>query len=249
MMVTIALFVGIALGGSPFDLSFRFWFSTEGVAEHEPINGTPPEYHSPSDGVNPVLESSGRAQRLYVWGTLLNITDYLVVRAIYIDVNLHTVSGEARLTGFHWYNFTDPNKPQRRRWAGTFDGILGDEQVNDAWTGSGGNNGLAEGAYWDAQYDPNSISWLLGTVDVVTSPGAQAELFFGVGDGGIFIEGPPAPQAIYFGWGDDPLTGFEFEGAESELPDAIIIPEPATITVLGLAAGLLLHRGARCRRW
>ncbi|MBL8880108.1 MAG: PEP-CTERM sorting domain-containing protein [Phycisphaerales bacterium] len=238
-MITQFVFSMIIAVG-PFDNTrpFRLWFSNDGVDENQPINGTPGEYQSPTDGINPIIESSGDAQRLYVWGTLLNTVDLLIVRSIYLDVNLHVLAGDARLTGFHWYNFSDPGPPRYRRWGGTNDGEWSDQQINDARTGSGSGSGLYIGAYQDAQYDPVTNSWLLGTVDFESSSDAQAELFFGVGRGGIFIEGPPAPQAIYFGWGDEPLDGSEIWGAESELPDAIIIPEPATIFLLGAAAAL-----------
>ncbi|MBL8880109.1 MAG: hypothetical protein JNG88_13405 [Phycisphaerales bacterium] len=243
MFAQFILLTFIALGPFGNTLPFRLWFSVDGVGENQPINGTPPEYQSPAEGVNPIIESSGGAQRLYVWGTLLIPSDLLVVRSIYLDVNLHVLAGDARLTGFHWYNYTDPGPPRRRRWGATNDGEWSDQQINDAWTGSGAGNGLATDAYWDPQFDPITTSWLLGTVDFEASADAQAEVFFGVGRGGIFIEGPPAPQAIYFGWGDEPLEGSEIWGAESELPDAIIIPEPA----MG-AAQVLLVLVAACRR-
>jgi hypothetical protein len=90
----------------------------------------------------------------------------------------------------------------------------------------------------DTQYDTESNSTILGYVDVA-APGF-ATVWITVDVLGIAIQGGGPLDEIYLGFGDDPVHAGA-HGMRSEIPEATIVPEPATLMLLA-CAGLVLRR-------
>jgi hypothetical protein len=78
----------------------------------------------------------------------------------------------------------------------------------------------------------------LGQVTVNGAPGSQLKLM--VGSGWDTAVGGTANDLVYLGFGDAAVSGRQ-TGAVSELADATIIPEPASLVLLALA-GLMFRR-------
>lgn len=102
----------------------------------------------------------------------------------------------------------------------------------------------ASAVAFDTQYDQFTNSTNLGYVDVA-SPG-PAQIWLTVDRIGIAIQGGSRDDEIYMGFGDAPLLAGRNMGQRSEIPEAIIIPEPATAALLVAA---MAAASTRRRRW
>jgi hypothetical protein len=91
---------------------------------------------------------------------------------------------------------------------------------------------------FDTQYKHSDGSTILGYVDV--SSGGQATVWFRVGTLGIAIQGGNQETPIRFGFGDASVRAGSRD--RSSAADATIIPEPASLMLLGLGALALRRR-------
>ena len=235
-----ALVVAIAFSLAHPAYGVGLFFSVDGVPEQEPIDGPPSEYLGPEEGINPVIDASAGTSRLYIWG----MTDlYLSLWAVNFDVVLQPLEGDVSFLDWQIYNFESAEYPGVYRWDMLLPGELQPTHLDDVALHGypvAGWGMIHEVAmyYGDLQYDPDTYCMLLGYVDLVMSPDAQAELYFTIGNDGWGSQ--PILEWIQFGWGDDPVDAFHY-GEESALADAVIVPEPAGLALL-LAAALALRR-------
>ncbi|MGE0479800.1 MAG: hypothetical protein AB7Q17_04945 [Phycisphaerae bacterium] len=224
----------------------RLWFSTTGVDENQPIAGTPPEYISPTDGTNPVIQSVDGVQRLYLWATLMT-PDWTDVTGFEIDVALYADHGQLSFVDRQMYNY---RSGIYRRWGGVLLGTLTPNRISRFGAASGGASGLtAFTGPLDIHYDPDTFTYLLGSIDVQSSADANGTLFLVAGSFGD--RGPPFEPFWHFGWGDDPVSAVGHPvGIESDPPDVTFIPEPATLVlvVIGVAVLRSAGRGRGCQR-
>jgi hypothetical protein len=219
----------------------RIWFSLSGVDEGQAIDGTPAEYYAQA---NPQVDASAATVRLYIWGSL---GAYDVYRAASLDVNVYAQAGSVALVGSDIYNFNSPDYPTLWRWDYIEQGSLTEHKLDNglmlAINGWGWS--YVAGDCGDVQYDPQTLSMLLGYVDLEMSPDAQAQIFFGVGGWGFASDNDPGYTMIYFGWGDPAIRGDEPPyGQETQFADAVIVPEPATL-LLALSPLALMRRRQR----
>ncbi|MGE0480220.1 MAG: hypothetical protein AB7Q17_07085 [Phycisphaerae bacterium] len=204
----------------------RLWFSTTGVDENQPIAGTPPEYISPTEGTNPVIQSVDGVQRLYLWATLMT-PDWTDVTGFEIDVALYADRGELRFVDRQMYNY---QSGAYRRWGGVLPGTLTPNRISRLGAALGSGLDDFTGPL-DIQYDPETFTYLLGSIDVQASAGAQGAVFLVAGAFGH--RGPPFEQFWHFGWGDAPISASTWPpSVQSDLPDVTFIPEPATVILL-----------------
>jgi hypothetical protein len=222
----------------------RIWFSRTGVAEHKAIDGTPAEYFLQQ---NPEIQAGATdTTRLYVWGTLEDpLGNYM---HLCLDVNVYLQAGEVSIVDSRFYNYYGTIYPQSLRWEIIEQGTLTPTQLDDVFMDiflNGWGLSYRAGIAGDLQYDPQTLSMLLGYVDLELSPDAQGELFFGLGQYGFNSLGPLVDD-IFFGWGDEPIVSpMNPYGQQSTLPDAYIVPEPATAALLVCVASALLRRRRR----
>lgn len=251
LLAGVAMFAAPAMGqGRPL----RLFFSTAGLSDTSNTN-SPAQAPDADLGVNPVLNAlPGAPVRLYVWaqitppGTPNNAT--------YNGVSLNaTVSGVGgSVTNSNFWNYTNGSygnstgrwqqfTQSRNATSATFAGAA-------VTTGAGVNNTNAANSS-DSQYrrfrtdgTTRLDATLLGWVEFAGNTiGQTLEIRFSVGSLGIAQSQQP-PQRIYMGWGDEdqaPL-GNQF-GVGTPIADASIriIPEPASLALLGLA-GLAAFR-------
>lgn len=238
------MLVSFVIASASHACAQRIWFSLTGVPEGEPIAGTPPEYISPTQGINPIVDPVAGMARLYVWGTLSPAGNYY--HAASLDINIYPQAGDMALADSGFYNYYSPLYPPDRRWTAINQGIRTPLKLDDAWMSAdmwfSWGWSLGAGIAGDLQYDPETWSMLLGFVDLQMSPDARGEIFLGVGDGG-FATHPPWDY-MHFGWDDEPVLAQLPYGQQSALPDATIVPEPAGL-VLAILVGLGLRRRSR----
>ncbi|MGE0479745.1 MAG: hypothetical protein AB7Q17_04660 [Phycisphaerae bacterium] len=238
MVVTLLILGALAGPGFPSH-SMRVWFSTTGVPDGVPIEGTPPEYISRTDGVNPTFVANGSLTYLYIWATMLTPENDVTVRTVSLDVNVHPVSGDVALVERQFYN--PVGTIAGRRWNVVNPGALSASRIDDVVLDAIDRRGLSSADPGDIQFDPASFSWLLGRVGFIAAPGSRAELFFGIGNQGFLFVNALGSDAVYFGWGDAFVRAYDF-GRESALPDAFIVPEPGGASLLVLTSAAAFRR-------
>lgn len=133
----------------------------------------------------------------------------------------------------------------RRRWQtnSDFDGrTTSGSNINLVAVTTFGAQGPALDDGWDSGdgfFEGNGDVYL-GYVEVTGGAGTEVRLT--VGTAGITREGgSPAADDVNFGWGDPSVRGNQF-GTASVDADACIVPEPASLVLLGLGALALRRR-------
>jgi hypothetical protein len=91
----------------------------------------------------------------------------------------------------------------------------------------------------DTQYNAASNSTILGYVDVESQGG---EVYLTVDTLGIAIAGGSPNDDIFMGFGDNPVKAGGDPGRRTSIADATIVPEPASMLLLGLGALALRRR-------
>jgi hypothetical protein len=91
----------------------------------------------------------------------------------------------------------------------------------------------------DTQYNAASNSTILGYVDVESQGG---EVYLTVDTLGIAIQGGSPQDEIFMGFGDAGVPAGGAPGRRTSIADATIVPEPASMLLLGLGALALRRR-------
>lgn len=244
MRSTLVTLFFVLLSAAPASAA-RVWFSTSGVAENEPITGTPGEFINYNTGLNPALDASNGTGRLYVWASIGPTEPGPRYHGLTLDLQLHVYEGEVHFSDHHFYNYESTFTNFLYRWSQIIPGAQQNHLIDDVMLLANANAwGLTEIdaiIHQDIHFDPLTKSMLLGYVNFETTPGARADLFLGLGRGGFGRQPPTDEPIVYFGWDDEPLRTNDF-GARSRLPDAKIVPEPASALLLVGGALLGLRR-------
>jgi MYXO-CTERM domain-containing protein len=262
----LVILAGVAMVAAPAafgqERPLRLFYSAAGLSNPADTN-SPAQDPTADLGVNPVRGvTSGTPVRLWVWaqinppGSPNNVT----YNGVSFTQNLTASGGGAgTISGFQFWNYTNGaygNNTGRYQFfsnspAGTTNGVA---FAGAAVTTGAGVNNTNTANTQDTQYRRFATNGttridavLLGRIDVTpTGPiGSQVQLRFAVGTSGIAQSGDAdGPNHIYMGWGDEasaPL-GNQFGGTTPGADATInIIPEPASLMLLGLA-GLALRR-------
>lgn len=225
----------LASAANARDIPFRLFFDTSGNAG---ADNAPHPGEAALGFDNPVLPDGGG--RLYLYAMFMQAeTDV-------ISPNMDIVIDGGTITEAWNYNGEGQDirgGPNSRRWDAADPNPLTHPNASIAHFAA--VNILRFGlindpthAMFDVQYD-DSISefgtTLLGYVDVVNDPGQMAEVRYRVALQGFAFRGGGQGE-FFFGFGDGPN--------ENPLPDATIVPEPATLIMLCLASLLLSRRRA-----
>ncbi|QOJ13531.1 MAG: PEP-CTERM sorting domain-containing protein [Planctomycetia bacterium] len=251
-----AVLAGVALVVAPANAALRMFFSTTGVDAATDLSLAQIQEMRTNLG-NPSVNSGAR---IFLWAEMIANPAAQKWNGISFDV---VVNG-GRVTSNSLYNYrvVDPDFGDvlYERWQGVNSGtIQPDGSVTNAnlaavTRGEGVNNGANSD-----DFDRHSEIGVLGTVagsrtlpkatllgfyDVALNPGSNsAQIFIRIGNGGIVRSGATGAEPIYLGVGDEGagLTGSSF-GQSSPTADATIVPEPASLALLGLAALALRRR-------
>ena len=229
LVVSIALLLASAANAR--DIPFRLFFDTSGNAGAD----TAPHPGEATLGFdNPVLPDSGG--RLYLYAMFMQTETEVYAASMDIVIDGGTITEAWNYNGegqdirggpnSQRWKFADPN-PLTHPNASVAEfraaNILRFGLMNDATH-----------AMFDVQYD-DSISefgtTLLGYVDVVNDSGQMAEVRYRLGLPGFAFRGGGPDDELFFGFGDGPN--------KNPLPDATIIPEPATLIMMCLGSLLL----------
>lgn len=255
----VAVVAGLALLAAPASAALRLFFSTQGAFSNQVVNDVSAAPAGPGAVSNPVAPNHSI---LYLWAQMLPGPTSQKWNGIAFDIQVNGGIVEDRR--FYNYTVVDPDFGDIlfRRWQGVNEGagvgtpLLVGANLAGVNAGEGVSNSLNASLYDDqSEIGPsnagtasarrnitNGKSVLLGWIQVAaTSP--EAQVFLRVGTGGITREGAPTPQPIYFGAGDEGagLTGASFLQS-SPLADATVVPEPASLALLALAAFALRRR-------
>lgn len=226
-------------------VGLRVFFAPQGVGPGTALGGVTPTLAVPQGG--PYTPAS--PGRFYMWarleggnGNMLYLSWGVNIRA---TGNVNIVNFVPGVNGniYNYYN----GDTDVYRWQGYNNGDYSATSLLNVrvMCGTAGYFGIRDKNYLnsDLQWDPTTKSTLLGYLDVTGSAGG---LFYQVGDLGIIRSGGTW-EPVYFGFGDDALG---LMGNSKQLPtgsetgfllDAKIVPEPASLLLLGLT-GLLLRR-------
>ena len=232
--------VGLFVVGSA-NGQIRIFFDTEGVGEQEDRGTVDPLSYG-----NPEVDGTAGPVRLYLYGEFLGENDLWL--ALNFDI---TADGSATLSDPTMYNHRNGNGP---RWSSSSGAMNGDTaSFRSAWIGN--PNQFPNGMWnWDEPYatartgNPFNAAdnaddkhyrrgWdsqngelgttLLGYIDV---DGDDGSLWLTIASPGFGFGGQ---HQIYFGYGDAPIPGFAY-GVRTEIADATVVPEPASLMLLGL---------------
>ena len=254
ILAGVAMFAAPAVNAQPRPLRL-FYSATAGLSDAG-NNNSAAQDPTTTLGVNPAINANvGQAVRLYVWaqitppGTPNNAT----YNGVHLINNVTGTGGS--ISGHSFWNYTNGSYGNGTgRWqnftqspAGTTNAVsLAAAAVT---TGAGVNN-TAAAATNDTQHRRFATNGttridatLLGWIEVRGTEVGLLQVKFAVGSSGIAQSGQPV-QRIYMGWGDEvdaPLGNNT--GGTTPVADATInvIPEPASLMLLGLA-GLALRR-------
>ena len=230
VLAGVALLAMPALGQESPDSAFRLFLDEAGVEGNTPLGGISPAMINPD-----VLAGT----RLYVWAEVQGDGGAASMhKYISVGYNVRAENG-AEILGNSTWNYNNV----LGRWAVTNAGTLaGGELMNVRLAANpSANFGVADDDFngFDLQFDPATTSTVLGWVEVGGAMGG--EIFFEVGDITI-IRTEGTYDDVYLGFGDegDGVMG-NMVDRRSSIADATIIPEPASLLLLGLA-GLAIRR-------
>ncbi|MBL8877930.1 MAG: PEP-CTERM sorting domain-containing protein [Phycisphaerales bacterium] len=168
--------------------------------------------------------------RLHLWGTgSLGTPDPFVWNGIGIRV---AIEGPGQVTAGGGLNVTSPVSARRWETGSDFDPTGSPARWNFISVTRAGLQLPARNDGWDNGLD----AVYLGYIDLAGN-GGYSQIFLSEDDAGISRQGgSPTEDHVYFGWGNEPRDFPPYW-----LPDAVIVPEPASALLLA-ASGLVLAR-------
>ena len=229
--------VGLFVVGSA-NGQIRIFFDFEGVGEQEDRGAVDPLSYD-----NPVVNGTAGPVRLYIYG------EFLSENALWLALNFDiTAVGDAMLSNPTMYNHRTEHG---LRWSARGSALNSPTNASfrSAWIG---NPSKAAGGIWNwpgAEIDdPRHFrrDWdsgpdadgttLLGYVDV---EGNDGSLWMTTESPGFFRLGGGSQDPVYFGYGDGPVPP---GGGRTAIAEATVVPEPAGLMLLGLAALVMRRR-------
>ncbi|MCG3126529.1 MAG: hypothetical protein CHACPFDD_01365 [Phycisphaerae bacterium] len=236
---SLLLVVVLGAASAPAQPKVRFFFDRQGAAEQED-RGIGDLFFE-----NPVADGS---ERLYLYGQFLSRV-VSTWEGIGLDIE---ISGGGTITAWNIYNHnTGLGVP---RWTGMSKkmGATPTTKLDDLFMLSIGSPffglRLKDAETIDfkhfREHQEDGITafgnTLLGYIDVSSNGSLYSEIRLGVGAHGISsLEGGVTPKEIAFGFGDEGAGIWSNSyGMQSPIADAVIIPEPATLGLMLVAASV-----------
>jgi hypothetical protein len=255
ILAGVAMFAAPAVNaqGRPLRL---FYSATAGLSDPGNTNSAAQD-PTTTLGVNPVINgvAIGAPVRLYVWAQITppGTPNTATYNGVHLVNNVTGAGGS--ISGHSFWNYTNGTYGNGTgRWqnfsqspAGTTNAV---SLAGAAVTTGAGVSNTAAAATNDTQHRRFATNGttridatLLGWIEVRGTAQGALTVKFSVGSSGIAQSGQPV-QRIYMGWGDEadaPLGNQT--GGTTPVADATInvVPEPASLMLLGLA-GLVLRR-------
>ncbi|MGE0480521.1 MAG: PEP-CTERM sorting domain-containing protein [Phycisphaerae bacterium] len=232
--------------GQPTEYTLPLYLSAASPGALPPIPNPGPDNYpdlaTPTEWTNRQNPTLAASSRLYIWANTLGAR----VFESWIAVNFH-IDGDGPL---HLSNLTivNPNywrasaSINRWRYIATPAIDPAQNEYTDVNMATIGNSlGIANPPNQDGYTDGPTGNVLLGYFDVAYDRSAPGAVWLEVGTlGGAALEYSIGAVRMQMGFGDTSLYTTQ-RNERSALPEAVFIPEPATLALL-LAAGIALRR-------
>lgn len=231
---------GFPVVGGENEYVFRIFLSSTSPEPLPPIPNPGPENYadlpaSPPEYVAQQNATATTSTRLWIWGR----TEQMPYRNYWQEISLDvTADGPVALSNLTYLNpnYWYPSGESYNRWGAIYVPPAGGSAYINSYMAVGlDGHGLTQPPHYDGYRDAEN-NVLLGYVDATYTSGGVGTVWLALGGGGIGVFNAPELDFIYFGYGDARLPGdYDFH-QRSTLPEAVFVPEPATIA---LAAALL----------